>query len=70
MKHKHKAIFHEDRPFNGQVGSWPNPAAHGNICRWFFCSCGCVRRVNINQNNTEEGHWEKPILVETPKCAP
>jgi hypothetical protein len=31
--------------------------AHGNICVIDTCSCGAVRKTNINGNHIERGPW-------------
>lgn len=58
MKHKHRVKFSEDWGFTGPVKAKQNPAAHGNICRVDKCSCGAVRRTNINGRHIERGEWQ------------
>lgn len=58
--HKHRAMPGKSREsgFQCQV-AWPgNPAAHGCITVWDYCSCGAVRATNVNQSHIERGQWE------------
>jgi len=59
MRHVHKAKTSETRCFAGPVatGARENRAAHGDRCRYEKCSCGAVRRVNLNGQNVERGRW-------------
>lgn len=57
-RHKHKAVYEEDRAFMYPVAAGEeNPAAHGNITRHQWCSCGATRKVNINGRHREIGPW-------------
>jgi len=39
----------------------PNPAAYGNVCVTDVCSCGAVRRSNVNGSHVERGPWWLPV---------
>lgn len=60
-KHRHRAkpALWQIRGFSGPIpGARQNQAAHGNIVEIDTCSCGAVRRTNVNQQHIERGPWE------------
>jgi len=65
-RHRHRAIPSrtETRPFSGPVGRHPDPRAHGNVCEVEFCSCGAVRRTNVNRRWMETSGWIVPAWAE------
>jgi hypothetical protein len=58
MGHVHRAKSSKQRCFTGPVAQKQNPAAHGGFTRHETCSCGAVRRVNVNGLHIERGRWE------------
>lgn len=59
--HRHKAKTTKTRGFSAPIeGAKYNPAAHGNIEVTATCSCGRVRKGNINQQHVEIGPWRDP----------
>jgi hypothetical protein len=56
-KHTHKAISDRDTAYSHPVSNRENVAAHSNICRVEYCSCGAIRKTNINGRHVEQGHW-------------
>jgi hypothetical protein len=61
-KHQHRAVkdLQETVGFSGPVSDRQNQAAHGNVCVIDKCSCGAIRKTNINQRFSERGAWFRP----------
>lgn len=56
-EHDHKSTETREEGFICPV-TWPeNRLAHGGICRVETCSCGAVRRINVNHQHEEYGPW-------------
>lgn len=56
-RHREQPKRTEERGFTAPVAHPGNPAAHGGITRTEHCSCGAVRRVNVNFGHIESGPW-------------
>lgn len=66
--HKHKAIPGNDKDYAWVMCVTPEKCAakperqqaHGNITRVDVCSCGMIRRTEINAGRANVGAWEEP----------
>jgi hypothetical protein len=65
MAHKHKAEQSKDvgwtacvTPDECATHPYPRQDAHGNITRVDTCSCGAIRKSEINGGRTNYGPWE------------
>ena len=61
-KHRHIAIPSKTKtvPFSGCVS--PDrcvPGSHDNVTVHEYCSCGAVRKTNMNGSFREHGEWKK-----------
>lgn len=67
MKHTHKAVAAKatDRGWvacvtPAECASHPHrQEAHGNITRHDVCSCGAIRKTEINGGRRNRGPWER-----------
>lgn len=67
MKHQHKAIRSksQDRGWTecvtpDQCAAHPHrQSAHGNIIQVDMCSCGAIRKTEINGTSRNRGQWER-----------
>ena len=60
MHKRHRPKRSRYQAYSGPVRKPEKPEAHGGICRVDTCSCGAIRRTNINGANYERGTWEVP----------
>jgi hypothetical protein len=61
MAHRHRVKTSEERCYAYPVAQPGCPAAHGNIMEVAYCSCGAVRKTNINGRHIERGRWAMPV---------
>ena len=64
MAHRHRVKTEETYLYAHPV-AWPeNPSAHGNVTLHQTCSCGALRKINVNGRHREMGDW-KAVARET-----
>ena len=61
MSHRHRARTTRARCYTGPVRVENQISeAHGNVTHESECSCGAVRRTNVNGLHVEQGRWLSP----------
>lgn len=61
--HWHSANTCKEVPYSGPVSKDENRSAHGNVCVIETCTCGSIRKSNINGMHVEKGEWHYPHRI-------